>query len=120
MKGRSWLNDAQAVTLAKLGGDYLIHDRNTKYCAAFLRILQDAGANDVPLPTRSPNLNPHAERWVRSIKDDCLHDMILFGERSVEHTVAEYVRHYHAERAGSSGRVHTRTRRWGFSKAIRL
>ena len=93
---------ARNLTMADIGfirpGDYLVHDRDTKYYAPFLRILRDAGANDVPLPPRSPNLNPHAERWVRSIKEDCLHHLILFGERSVERTISEYVRYYHSER----------------------
>src|SRR3954469_9239477 len=50
------------------------------------------------LPARSPNLNAYAERWVRSVKEECLSKVILFGERSLRRALSEYVEHYHAER----------------------
>ena len=50
------------------------------------------------LPARSPNLNAYAERWVRSVKEECLSKVILFGERSLRRTLSEYVEHFHAER----------------------
>src|SRR5205814_867786 len=50
------------------------------------------------LPARSPNLNAYAERWVRSVKEDCLSKIVLFGERSLRRALDEYVEHYHAER----------------------
>jgi putative transposase len=52
----------------------------------------------VPLPPRSPNLNAYAERWVRSVKEECLSRMILFGEASLRHVLAQYVAHFHLER----------------------
>jgi len=48
--------------------------------------------------TRSPNLNPHAERFVRSIKESCLDRMIFFGEASLRTAVQNFVEHYHSER----------------------
>ena len=50
------------------------------------------------LPACSPNLNAHAERWVRSVKEECLSKVILFGERALRRALAEYTAHYHAER----------------------
>ena len=50
------------------------------------------------LPAHSPNLNAYAERWVRSVKEECLSKIILFGERSLRRALREYVEHYHAER----------------------
>ena len=50
------------------------------------------------LPARSPNLNAYAERWVRSVKEECLSKVILFGERSLRRALSEFVEHYHAER----------------------
>ncbi len=50
------------------------------------------------LPARSPNLNAYAERWVRSVKEECLSKVMLFGERSLRRALNEYVDHYHAER----------------------
>jgi putative transposase len=50
------------------------------------------------LPARSPNLNAYAERWVRSVKEECLSKVILFGERSLRRALSEYVDQYHEER----------------------
>jgi transposase InsO family protein len=49
-------------------------------------------------PYRAPNANAYAERFVRSIKDECLSRVIPFGERHLRWTIAEYVEHYHRER----------------------
>ena len=77
---------------------FLILDRDSKFSTAFRNLLKDAGVEVVRLPYRSPNLNAHAERFVRSIKDECLNRMILFGERSLRKATCEYAAHYHAER----------------------
>ena len=76
----------------------LIHDRDTKFCAAFQQIIDDAGVERVVLPPRSPNLHASAERWIRSVKDEALSRMILFGERALHHVLAEYGAHIHHER----------------------
>jgi putative transposase len=52
----------------------------------------------VPLPPRSPNLNAYAERWVRSVKEECLSRLILWGEASLRHALTQYDAHYHHER----------------------
>lgn len=77
---------------------YLIHDRDTKYCRSFDWMLQSAGIRPVRLPANSPNLNAFAERFVRSIKEECLEQFILSGENSLRHVLREYLAHYHAER----------------------
>jgi transposase InsO family protein len=77
---------------------YLIHDRDGKYCPAFHQIIDAAGVTRVPLPPRSPNLNAYAERWVRSVKEECLSRFILFGERSLCRALTEYMTHFHQER----------------------
>jgi putative transposase len=93
---------ARNVTMADWGclapGQYLLHDRDGKYCPAFQHIIDAAGVQRVPLPPRSPNLNAYAERWVRSVKEECLSHMILFGEHALQRALTEYVCHYHAER----------------------
>ncbi len=50
------------------------------------------------LPARSPNLNAYAERWVRSVKQECLSRLIFFGEKSVRRALTQYLEHYHSER----------------------
>ena len=77
---------------------YLIHDRDTKFCASFQQLLDSAGVKRLPLPPRSPNLNAVAERWVRSVKSETLSQLILFGEHSLRHALSQYLAHYHAER----------------------
>jgi putative transposase len=77
---------------------YLIHDRDTKYCQSFRTIIESSDVKTLPLPARSPNLNAFAERWVKSVKDDCLSKLILFGEASLRRALREYLVHYHAER----------------------
>jgi putative transposase len=77
---------------------YLIHDRDTKYCQSFRDIIESDDVKTLPLPARSPNLNAFSERWVKSVKDDCLSKLILFGETSLRRALSEYLIHYHAER----------------------
>ena len=53
------------------GCRYLIHDRDTKFTDAFRAIVKSSDVEPLKLPARSPNLNAYAERWVKSVKDDC-------------------------------------------------
>src|SRR5689334_6839331 len=76
------------------GKRYLIHDRDPLYTEEFLSILADAGVVAIKLPPRSPNLNAYAERFVRTIKEDCLERMILFGEDALRNAIREFVEHY--------------------------
>src|SRR5256712_5441160 len=93
---------ARNLTMEECGflspGQYLIHDRDGKYCPAFQQLIDAAGVTRVPLPPRSPNLNAYAERWVRSVKEECLSRLILFGEASLRHALTQYVAHFHHER----------------------
>ena len=90
------LTDAVAGFL--LPHRFLICDRDGKFTARFRRILKESGVETVLTPRRAPNCNAHAERFVRSVKEDCLERMILFGEASLHRAIREYVEHYHAER----------------------
>jgi transposase InsO family protein len=72
---------------------FLIMDRDSKYSLAFQTLLNNSGVEIVRLPPRSPNLNAYAERFVRSIKSECLGRMIFFGERSLRKATREYAAH---------------------------
>jgi transposase InsO family protein len=63
-----------------------------------LEAVEAVGVKPLKLPPRSPNLNSYAERWVRSVKDECLSKLILFGEASLRRSLASYLDHYHGER----------------------
>jgi hypothetical protein len=98
-----WMQQmARNVTMEGCGAlrdcRYLLHDRDTKYTTSFRAIIESGQVKTLPLPARSPNLNAYAERWVRSVKEECLSKIILFGERSLRRAMSEYVAHYHAER----------------------
>src|SRR5215469_13544425 len=77
---------------------YVPHDRDAKFCWAFADVLQSRGIQCLTLPARSPNLNAFAERWIRSVKEECLSKLILFGEASLERALREFLAHYHSER----------------------
>src|SRR6266496_6037079 len=79
------------------GKRYLIHDRDPLYTTEFLSMLAEAGIESVKLPPRSPNLNAYAERFVRSIKESCLEQMIFFGEDALRKAAYEFVANYHFE-----------------------
>jgi putative transposase len=93
---------ARNVTMADRGllqpGQYLIYDRDGKFCPAFQRIIDAVGVPRVVLPPRSPNLNAYAERWVRSVKDEGLSRLILLSEHALRHALIRYEGHYHTER----------------------
>jgi transposase InsO family protein len=66
-----------------LGKRYLLHDRDSQCTAAFNGWLKRSGVEPVVLPPRSPKLNAHCERFVRSIKEETLHGRLMLGERSL-------------------------------------
>jgi putative transposase len=76
----------------------LICDRDRKWTEGFRRILKDAGVRVVVTPVQAPNTNAYAERFVRSIRAECLDRLIFFGERRLLRTLDEFVAHYHGER----------------------
>ena len=72
---------------------YVLHDRDTKFCTSFRSAQASGGVKTIPLPAKSPNLNAFAERWVRSVKQECLSKVILFGEGPLSRVLTEYSRH---------------------------
>ena len=78
---------------------YLIMDRDTKYSQEFRDYLDREDVKPVRCPVRAPNCNAFAERFVRSIKDECLDRIILFGEASLRRALREYVAHFRSERS---------------------
>jgi transposase InsO family protein len=90
------LTDPESHTLGHQ--KYILHDRDTKFCSGFGSTLSSGGLQPLRLPAHSPNLNAFAERWVRSVKQECLSKLILFSESSLKRVLAEYLAHYHTER----------------------
>jgi hypothetical protein len=99
----SWMEQvARNATMENIGYlsgcRYLLHDRDKKFCREFRETLNAGGVKCAPIPARSPNLNSYAERWVRSMKEECLSKLILLGESSLRRAVSNFLEHYHQER----------------------
>jgi hypothetical protein len=73
-------------------------DRDGKFSELFRMTMQEAGIEPVRLPPRSPNLNSHIERFMRSLKEECLGRMIFFGEKALQAATASYLEHFLTER----------------------
>ena len=85
---------------------YLIHDRDPLYTHDFHEILKGSGVKSVKLPPQSPDLNPYAERFVKSVKYECLNHMILSSVKQLEYVLKIYCEYYHHERIHQSlGRI---------------
>ncbi len=80
------------------GKTKIIMDRDPLYTKQVRRLFRDSGVKPVRLPAQSPNLNAYAERFIRSIRSECLSRFILFGERHLRHLCTSFLDHYHTER----------------------
>lgn len=93
--GRSLIDEDGGALVSKR---YLIIDRDAKYTRQFRRLVEEGGIQVIRLPPMSPNLNAYAERFVRSIKYECLSKMIFIGQASLRRAIDEYMAHYNIER----------------------
>jgi hypothetical protein len=101
--GEAWMNQVarnltDPVDGFLRGAKYLIHDRDPLFTEGFVAILEAGGVKSVKIPAQSPNCNPYAERFVRTIKYECLNHFVIFGERHLRHLIKEFVEHYMTER----------------------
>jgi putative transposase len=76
----------------------LVHDRDPVFTEAWTALLETGGVKCVPIPAQSPNCNPHAERFVKSVRTECLNHFVIFGERHLRHLIKEFLEHYLTER----------------------
>jgi putative transposase len=77
---------------------FLIHDRDAKFSRAFDAIFHDDGMKVIRTPTRAPNTNAHVERWVGSVRRECLDRLLIFSRRQLDRVVRVYVLHYNERR----------------------
>jgi hypothetical protein len=101
--GREWMkqvarNLTDPVHGFLRGAKYLVHDRDPLFTEAFIAILEAGGVKSVKIPTQSPDCNPYAERFVKTTKDECLKQFVIFGERHLRYLIKEFIEHYHTER----------------------
>jgi putative transposase len=76
----------------------LIHDRDTKFGGGFDEVFRSAGCKVIRTPVRAPNANAYAERWVRTVRADCLDHVLIVGRRHLGRVLRVYVRHYNEHR----------------------
>ena len=77
---------------------FLVRDRDSKFTRAFDDVFAANGIRTITTPIQAPNANAVAERWVRTVRQECLDWTLLWSRRHLEGVLDEYVRHYHNER----------------------
>jgi putative transposase len=77
---------------------FLIRDRDTKFTASFDEVFRSEGIRVIKTPVRSPRANAFAERWVRTVRTECLDWFIILGDSHLERVLGEYVCHYNRQR----------------------
>ena len=101
--GGAWMeqiarNLVDAVDGFLLGKRCVLTDRDPLYTEGFREILKNRGVKVLRLPAKSPNLNAFAERFVLSIRTECLNRIVPLGEAHLRRAMTEFVQHYHQER----------------------
>jgi transposase InsO family protein len=89
---------------------FLIHDRDGKFVDSFDAILRDERVRVIRTPVRPPRANAVAERWVRTVRSECLDDLLVVGRRHLERILREYLAHYNSERPHRALALATPTR----------
>jgi putative transposase len=77
---------------------FLLHDGDAKFSAAFDAVFTGEGIQIVRTPVRAPNANAHVERWVGTVRRECLDRLLIVGRRQLEHVPRVYMRHYNCRR----------------------
>lgn len=77
---------------------FLVRDRDAKFTSSFDAVFASTGIEALKIPVRSPRANGYAERWVRTVREDCLDHLLIFNRRHLEAILADYVRHYNRAR----------------------
>jgi putative transposase len=97
-----WITQQARNLVMQLGDEqpfrFLVHDRDAKFCHAFDELFGSEGIKVIRTPMQAPNANAYAERWVRTLRADCLDRILIFGRRHLEHVLRIYRRHYNEHR----------------------
>jgi putative transposase len=100
--GRWVVQRARELSMGRAKGatapGFLIRDRDSKFTRAFDDVFAAEGTQTITTPIRAPNANAFAERWVRTVRQECLDWLLIWGPRHLERVLGEYVRHYNDRR----------------------
>lgn len=103
----AWVSEETARFLDSMKGrdkppKYILHDRDTKYSDEFVKSAKASGAKAIALPVQSPNLNGRCERFIGTLKGECLHRFLIFGKQHLDYLVKEFLTYYNHARSHSS------------------
>jgi putative transposase len=97
-----WVTQQARNLIMRLGNEqpfrFLVHDRDTKFSHAFDEVFRTEGIKVIRTPVQTPNANAYAERWVRTLRADCLDRILILGRRQLEHVLRVYRCHYNDHR----------------------
>ncbi len=97
-----WVSQQARNLVMQLGDEhpfrFLVHDRDTKFSRAFDEVFRTEGIKVIRTPVQAPNANAYAERWVRTVRSDCLDRILILGRHHLEHVLRVYRRHYNEHR----------------------
>jgi transposase InsO family protein len=77
---------------------YLVHDRDKRFCAVFDEVFRAEGIEILRTPCRAPRANAYAERFIRTVRTECLDRLLIVNERHLSSVLGTYVEHYNTER----------------------
>lgn len=86
---------------------FLIHDRDAKFSRTFDTVFQGQGIESICTPFRAPKANAFAERWVRSVRDECLDQLLILNQRHLRRVLTEYIDYYNVSRPHQGIAQHT-------------
>ena len=84
---------------------FLLRDRDAKFTRAFDEVFRSEGADVLITPVQAPNANPHAERWIRTVRAECMDWLLIVGRGHLEQVLRIYVEHYNGHRPPPSART---------------
>ncbi len=77
---------------------FLVRDRDSKFTCEFDEVFRSAGIRVIKAPVRAPQARAHAERWIGSVRRECLDRLLILGRRHLDHVLVAYVRHFNQHR----------------------
>jgi transposase InsO family protein len=77
---------------------FLIRDRDTKFCRSFDEVFASEGIRVIRTPIRAPNANAFAERWIETLRAECLDWLLILGPGHLDRVLRIYVQHYNRQR----------------------